>query len=191
MAAAPHSRLRRPRGRAGAGAAATPRQGRRGAGEYSLDEVAGALLREALLPSAGQVCEGEGQREGEKESERGRRGENFARAPEVPPRPRRGGGGGAVRRGSAAAVKAARRPGSLPAAPGHPPERIMWPELTGSPVRGCSQVVVRVRSLGGGWGEAENMHLLVTACGRAGSGATLRPRTPSPGAPARRRPLTR
>lgn len=63
--------------------------GRRGAGSrYSLDEVAGALLREPLLPSAGQVCKARGA--GKEKERAGRRGENSGGAP----RPRGGGRGG-------------------------------------------------------------------------------------------------
>lgn len=74
--------------------------------QHSLDEVAGALLREALLPATGQVC-------GNARKVRSNLGHPRARPPSRRPTP-------PFRR---------------------PPERIMWPELTGSPVRGCSQVV--------------------------------------------------
>ena len=80
---------------------------------HLLDEVTGALLREALLPAAGQVC-------GNARKVRSNLGHPGAR----PPSPER------------------------PTPPAwRPPERIMWPELTGSPVRGCSQVVQRSWSL--------------------------------------------
>lgn len=59
----------------------------------------------------------------------------------------------------------------------------MCPELTGSPVRGCSQVVLRVRSLRGRGG---NAHLLA-----AGSGGRADGRAATPPSPFSRRPLTR
>lgn len=111
------------KGEGGAGAlgepgGTPPHRCERGAAPVAhlLDEVAGALLREALLPAAGQVCG------------------NARKVVKVGP-PRRAPLGGPA------------PPHPAPAADGRPPERIMWPELTGSPVRGCSQVVQRSWSL--------------------------------------------
>lgn len=108
---------------------------------HSLDEVAGALLREALLPAAGQVC-------GDARKVQVKLGRPGARPPgrPIPPAPR-------------------------------PPERIMWPELTGSPVRGCSQVVRRSRSLRG------EVHLLAR-CPPGAARPAPRPPAPRPRVPA-------
>lgn len=82
-------------------------------GLYSLDEVAGALLRESLLPAAGQVCRAGA--EGEKESREGE-----VRTSPAPPNCFQRPLGEGVRRGNGAAANGARgepRRGGRPQAP--------------------------------------------------------------------------
>lgn len=91
---------------------------------HSLDEVAGSFVREALFPSSRQIY---------KTGQQQKRRENHT--------------DWADRKHSAAKKKKCLL--------GYPtnlivcrvPDRIMCPELTGSPVRGCSQVVLWVLSL--------------------------------------------
>ncbi len=85
---------------------------------HSLDEVAGSFVREALFPSSWQIYNTEKNTFNDPPQT-----ENTLQGKKCPPR--------------CPADQIVCRV----------PDRIMCPELTGSPVRGCSQVVLRVLSL--------------------------------------------